>query len=224
MMIRSWRDLPKNPILPHGACHLWLARLDEECQDALEGFLSEDERLRARRLRNPQSADRFIVGRGILRVLLGSYLVSEPEKLVFHYGPHGKPELAGGIPSFNVSHSGSLIIIAVSIGFNVGVDIEEIHPFSDLSATASIFLSPDESAELEGLPADRKLEHFYTLWTCKEALLKAHGVGLSGPMRNILTTIRRPNSKGERQNGFIKNKRLTLLEPAQGFKGALACL
>jgi len=227
MMIRSWRELPKRPFLSTGECHLWLACLDEEDRHALQGFLSADECERARRLRNPQRADRFIVGRGLLRVLLGCYLASDPERLVFLYGPHGKPELAGGLkanPSFNVSHSGGLVIFAVANGFEIGVDIEEIHPVSDLSAAASIFLSPDERAELEILPADRKLERFYTLWTCKEAILKAHGAGFAGPTSDILAAFRQFNPKSGPQNTFIENKRLTLLNPAAGFKGALACL
>jgi 4'-phosphopantetheinyl transferase len=227
MMIRPWSDLPQRLVLPAGDCQLWLAWLDEEVPASFRGFLSEDELLRAGRLRNSRSADRFTVGRGILRALLGWYLESRPERLVFSYGPHGKPELAGGLQkrlSFNVSHSGSLAVFAVANGFEVGVDVEEIHPINDLKATASIFLSPDELAEFEALPAATKMERFYTLWTCKEAILKALGSGFSSPVSNILETFRQPGSKGVGHIGFFENKRLTMLDPAEGFKGALACL
>ena len=227
MMIRHWSDIPKRPLLAAGECQLWLAWLDEEDPDSLRGFLSEDERLRAGRLRGPRSADRFTAARGILRQLLGCYLACRPESLVFLYGPLGKPELAGesqmGL-SFNVSHSGGLAVFAIANGLEVGVDIEEIHPVSDLEATASIFLSQDELAEFEALPADGKLERFFTLWTYKEAVLKALGYGFTNPARDILGTFCQPDQQGTVQNVTVQNKRLTLLTPAQGFKGALVCL
>ncbi len=227
MMIKHWTDIPERPLLAAGNCQLWLAWLDEEDPDSFRGFLSEDEHLRAGRLRSPRSADRFIVARGILRALLGRILAHRPERLVFSYGPHGKPELAGGLQeqlSFNVSHSGGLAVFAVANGFEVGVDIEEVHPLSDLEATASIFLSPDELAEFEAMPSDRKLERFFTLWTCKEAVLKALGSGFTSPVKDILATFCQPGPKGDWQNAIFENKRITLLNPAKGFKGALACL
>ncbi len=212
MMIRHWRDLPERPSLLTGEPQLWLAWLDEESPDSFRGLLSNDERLRAGRLRSSRGSDRFVVARGILRALLGCYLAHRPERLFFSYGPHGKPELAGGLQaglSFNVSHSGGLAVFAIANGFEVGVDVEEVHPVNDLEAAASIFLSPDELAEFEAIPTDRRLERFFTLWTCKEAILKALGDGFTGPAKNILTMFRKP---------------VTLLDPAEGFKGALACL
>ena len=227
MMIRHWNDLPERQVLPAGKCQLWLAWLDKEDPDALWGFLSEDERLRAKRLRSSRNTDRFTVARGILRALLGRTLASRPEQLVFSYGPHGKPELAGGLKaklSFNVSHSGGLVVFAIANGFEVGVDIEEIHPISDLEATASIFLSADDLADLEALPTDRKLERFFTLWTCKEALLKACGSGFTSPAKDNLAKVFPACRKGEGKYDIFQNKRLTMLNPAEGFKGALACL
>lgn len=227
MMIRHWSDLPERSLLASGDCQLWLARLDEEAPASFRNSLSDDERARAGRLRSPRSAERFTVARGILRTLLGRYLACRPESLIFSHGPHGKPELAGGLQaglSFNVSHSGGLAVFAIANGFEVGVDIEEVHPVSDLDATASIFLSPDELAEFEALPADAKLERFFTLWTCKEAVLKALGAGFTAPVRDILGTFCQPDSQGTVQNVTFQNKRLTLLNPAQGFSGALACL
>jgi 4'-phosphopantetheinyl transferase len=218
MVIRHWSDLPERPFPSAGECRLWLAWLDEEDPDALRGCLSEDERLRAKRLCSPRSTDRFTVARGILRTILSRSLACKPERLVFSYGPQGKPELAYGLkvkPSFNVSHSGGLAIFAVANGFEVGVDIEEIHPISDLEATASIFLSTDELADFESLPPERRLERFFTLWTCKEAILKACGSGFAGPDIDIMATGSSPCLIGER---------LTMLDPAKGFKGALACL
>jgi len=212
MMIRHWRDIPEQPLLLVGDCQLWQTWLDEEDPDPFRGLLSEDERVRAGRLRGPHGADRFTVGRGILRSILGRYLSRRPEELFFAYGANGKPALAGNWQerlSFNVSHAGSLEIFVIANGFEVGVDVEEIRPISDLEATASIIMSEAELAEFKRLPASMKLDRFFTMWTCKEAILKALGSGFSGPAKNILAMFHKP---------------VTLFEPAEGFKGALAYL
>jgi 4'-phosphopantetheinyl transferase len=218
MMIRHWIDLPERSLPPTGECQLWLAWLDEEDPDAWLGYLSEDERLRASRLRSPRSADRFIVGRGILRFILGRYLATRPEALVFEYGPQGKPRLAacwGERLSFNVSHSAGLEVFAIANGFEIGVDIEQVHPVSNLEATASFFLSPEELKELDALPTRRKLERFFELWACKESILKARGYGFASPAKDVLAEFGRLGPEGEW---------LALLNPAEGFKGALTCL
>jgi 4'-phosphopantetheinyl transferase len=227
MEIKHWRDLPENPSPASGSCDLWLVWLDEEDPGTFLSILSNDEKLRVERYSYPQSADRFAVARGILRTLLGRYRSCNPEELVFSYGLHGKPELADdpgvGI-SFNVSHSGGLAVFAIANGYEVGVDIEEFHQVSDLDATASIFLSPDELVEFKTLAAGEKLEYFYNLWTSKEAILKAYGTGFSRPSRDVFAKFRKHGSNGSGQDVMIENKRLALFIPADGFRGALACL
>jgi 4'-phosphopantetheinyl transferase len=213
-MIRTWHEIPARPLIPTGEYQLWLAWLDKEDPDPLRRTLSEDELNRAGRLLDRQTAERFTVGRGILRAILGRYLSRRPQELTFAYGPKGKPALAGDLAgrlSFNVAHAAGLAIFAIAHGCEVGVDVEQIHPLSDLDATASIILSAKELAEFKTLPAAGKLEHFFTVWTCKEAILKASGTGFSGPVKEIFATFSRPDQ-------------LTLLTPAEGFKGALACL
>jgi 4'-phosphopantetheinyl transferase len=227
MIVNNWRDLTGKPVLARGVCQLWLAWLDEEEPESFRNTLSPDEQLRAGRLRSPQNADRFSVGRGILRAILGRYLSSSPERLVFSYGPHGKPDLSDGLQeqlSFNVSHSEGLAVYAIANGFEIGVDVEKIHPVTDPEAAASIFLSPDELTEYMSFPANGKLERFFTLWTSKEAILKASGVGFSNPDRDIFATFRESSPCVDGQNVIFKNKQLTLFDPEEGFKGALACL
>jgi 4'-phosphopantetheinyl transferase len=214
MIIRHWSEIPERPLLPAGECQLWQAWLDEENPDSFRGLLSEDERIRAGRLRGLRGADRFTVGRGILRSIIGRYLSRRPEELIFAYGVNGKPMLMGDVHgrlSFNVSHAGSLAIFVIVSGFEVGVDVEEIYPISDLEATASIIMSDDELAEFKGLPASVKLDRFFTTWTSKEAILKAFGDGFHGPVKDALKTFSQPD-------------RLILFQPAEGFKGALACV
>jgi 4'-phosphopantetheinyl transferase len=226
-MINDWSNFPGQACLPEGESQTWIAWLDKEEPHAYWGFLSEDECLRARRFRDARSADRFTIARGILRSLLAGYLSSSPGQLVFSYGTNGKPELTGdlqGKMKFNVSHSGNLAIFAFANGLDVGVDIEEIHAISDLEGTAAMILSADELIEFKALPPDRKLERFFTIWTCKEAILKAFGSGFKGPVQGVLTSFCQSQPILDGRNDISENKQLTLFTPAEGFKGALACL
>lgn len=181
MLINDWNDLPEKPTIGAGEAQVWLARVDEQAPDEFWQLLSEDERARSDRLRSPQVARRFGVGRGFLRVILGSYLGQAPGELVFSYGEQGKPFvkdcLRAGL-SFNLAHSAGLVVAVVASGLEVGVDIEQMHPVSELESAAGVFLSPQELEELRRLPDDQKLQAFFSCWTQKEAVLKAFGNGV----------------------------------------------
>jgi 4'-phosphopantetheinyl transferase len=225
MKTSHWRSSPENPVITSGDCHLWLAWLDEEDPASFRKVLSKDEMLRAERYRSPRAADRFTTARGILRTLLGGYQHCSPERLVFSYGPQGKPKLADEQPdgiSFNMSHSEGLAVYAIVQGSEVGVDIEEFHPINDLEATASIFLSADELSEFKAVPSAEKLERFFNLWTSREAILKAQGTGFTTPARDIITKFQYNNLPASAQTGLMESNRFTMFTPAEGFRGALA--
>lgn len=91
----------------------------------------------------------------------------------------GKPGLGGwgGDLRFSVAHTSGVVVVAVARGREVGVDVERLGRSPWLSLPPRV-LTPRELASLEGLtvtPADA----FLRLWTRKEALLKAAGVGLA---------------------------------------------
>ncbi|KJV36491.1 4'-phosphopantetheinyl transferase family protein [Luteibacter yeojuensis] len=99
-------------------------------------------------------------------------------------GEHGKPHFGGsaGALGFSWSHSGDTALFAAGrgpIGFEVGVDVERVRPRARALELAARFFAPDETAWLSGLPPERVLAGFLALWTAKEAVLKAHGGGLS---------------------------------------------
>ncbi len=92
---------------------------------------------------------------------------------------HGKPYLAD-YPQwhFNVSHSGDWAVCVLSTA-PIGVDIEQ---YRAVAATdlARRYFSAEETAQLQRLSPSAQVEQFFRLWTKKESLLKAKGVGLSG--------------------------------------------
>src|SRR5690606_21175696 len=77
------------------------------------------------------------------------------------------------------SHSGDRVVVAVTPGTEVGVDVERIVPHA--RETAERVLREPERAVLAALPEPRRPAGFVRYWTRKEALLKATGDGLAVP-------------------------------------------
>jgi 4'-phosphopantetheinyl transferase len=164
--------------------HLWQAPLNLDPAElaVLDRFLSTDERERAERFRLDRDGARYTAARGWLRWLIGRYLDVDPSGLSFGKGAFGKPELTNPAVSwlrFNLAHSADLAVFAISSRREIGVDIEHIRADFPVEAVAQRFLPPEEWVALASLPPDRRTEAFFSLWTRKEAYLKAIGVGLA---------------------------------------------
>jgi 4'-phosphopantetheinyl transferase len=203
------------PILTTNTLHLWYATLDEFNPDSVKSVLSPDEQSKALRFIFDSDRDRYIVGRGILRLLLSAYNKMKPEDIHFQYGSHGKPSLSGPI-RFNVSHSEAMILYAVAHEREVGVDVEFIRPLAEQDALVEEYLTVNEQFQLRALPYRQQLEGFLTCWTQKEAYLKACGIGLVDALNRVdLTQI----SAGE-SPWWIHNLTPTLSCP--GYVCALA--
>lgn len=154
----------------------------------LRRILSPDETARADRFHFEVDRQRSIIGRAYLRVLLGQVLDMPADELQFEYDEFGKPAL---IPSqrraleFNVSHSGEMILTAITMGRAVGVDVEKIRTDLDPNSIATQFFSAREREILASLPRPARYRAFFACWTRKEAYLKAKGVGLSLPLNQF---------------------------------------
>lgn len=223
-----WSDPPPTLAVGGDEVHVWRAALDRPGELAeLFAALSPDERARAARFRAARDGDRFVAGRGLLRVILGRYLAREPAALRFRYGPHGKPDLvddgAGWRLRFNVSHADGLALYAVAEGREVGVDLERVRSDVDVEAIA-VWFSPRERAALAALPASRRREAFFAYWTHKEAWLKAVGGGLSLPLDRCEVDFAAPAAPILREGDAATASRWTLrtLAPAPGYAAALA--
>ena len=96
-------------------------------------------------------------------------------------GEHGKPRLADGPRrlSFNLSHSGGLVLIAVAVGREIGVDLERIEPSRDVMALAERALSSDGAAAVRCAGPVERAALFFALWTEHEARLKCLGTGIA---------------------------------------------
>jgi len=170
--------------LPDDEVRVWRASLDQPADAVrhLEGRLSLDELERADRFRFDTDRRRFVVGRGILRSVLGGYLDMPPEELRFRYGEFGKPALDEPGPSFNVSHAGPMALFAFASALEIGVDIELSTAGQEGERIAKHFFSPAEVRHLRSLPGRHRPAAFLACWTRKEAFIKARGDGLSLPL------------------------------------------
>lgn len=165
-----------------GIIDIWSWSLDAFDPD-LAAMLSSEEIARASRFVQPRDGQRFIAGRAGLRRILARYLAVAPRRLGLTYNVFGKPQIAGSNRRqlhFNLSHTETTAMLAVSDHYQVGIDIETIKPLKE--DIAGHFFSQKEYMTLKTLAPEEYLQAFYRLWTRKEAFLKALGVGLSLPL------------------------------------------
>lgn len=169
---------------------IWHSSLDisPEQQAIFLQTLSPDEVKRAQRFRFETHRSHFIAARGILRQLLGSYLNKTPQELVFEYNDHGKPFLPNTTLQFNVSHSHDIAVYAFTNNYPIGIDIEQVrNTYED--AVAKRYFSSQEYADLSQLPESERALTFYKIWSRKEAIIKALGIGLSFPLSSFSVNI-----------------------------------
>ena len=171
--------------LPADTVHLWHGGLDvgDAGYERLGSVLNASEWARACRFLSEQHRRGYVAARGQLRCLLSHYLPLTPEAIVFTVGEHGKPRLADTEPDqgvvFNLSHSGSQLLIAVGRDSVLGVDIEAWRDISNLAGMVDRCFAPTEQLYWSSLAAGSRTAAFYAFWTRKEAFVKAVGRGIS---------------------------------------------
>jgi 4'-phosphopantetheinyl transferase len=183
----TWPVLSTVPDLLESDVHVWCAPLTvpEQRFDALSVLLSDDERARAGRLKFDVPRQECIVSRGTLREILGAYLALDAAGLRFEVGEQGKPSLAGLTVDlrFNVAHSGDILLVAVALDRDVGVDVEQVLPDVAFAEMTKRYFTESEQAIVTGADA------FFRVWTAKEAFLKARGTGFAGGTKDFEVSL-----------------------------------
>jgi len=185
---------------------------------ALANTLTDRERARAEAFRFDDDQRRSIVARAATRLLLARRLAVPAASLEIIDGEHGKPALRNGEMDFNASHSGRLVTVAITNGDPVGVDIEARRRLRDPARLAHRFFSPAEIAIIDSA-ADRE-QAFLTIWTAKEAIVKATGRGIAA---SDLRSFSVPFAPLRLSPVFDKWSVATLAAPLPGYYAALAC-
>ncbi len=96
------------------------------------------------------------------------------------YSKFGRPSISSFL-DFNISHSHSQVICAFRVDATIGVDIEyvSVKNFDDYTE----YMNAEQWLMIQ--TSEHPLKTFHQLWTIKESVLKAQGMGLQNPMRSI---------------------------------------
>jgi 4'-phosphopantetheinyl transferase len=178
-----WDAVDRAPTLHPGDLHLWkiaTAGQGRPPADDLWALLSDAERERAARLRLNLHRERYLRAQSGLRRILASYVGCAPDAIVFLRGGAGKPYLEDTPLHFNLTTSGDLALLGVSLQEPVGVDCEHVRPRSELEGVARRMFPPMVAERVIAAPYPERLGHFYRAWTALEADVKSDGRGLFG--------------------------------------------
>lgn len=197
----------------------------------LKTILNRAEIEKMNQYRFPGQAARFGVCRAYLRLLVGMYLDIKPRDIEIGVNKYGKPILVNEHNNcdlqFNVSHTGKLAVVAVMKNRQIGVDVEQVLPISDLVSIASQVFTPHENVWLFSDDNSVHNKRFFRLWTCKEALLKAVGTGfLTDPKSIEVSSDFQRDLACQRWVTKIYGKQYTCvkLSPPLGTSGTLVVL
>jgi 4'-phosphopantetheinyl transferase len=173
-----------------GTCVVWWASLDDAVP-ALAALLDVAELRQVEAHRNDDDRRRALLARALLRLGAAHHAGAELRDVAVVTicdrcgGPHGRPRVRVGGESVeaSVTHGGDVVGVAVAAGFRVGLDVEPLE--QQLPADLEEWVLAPSERPATHRESDRT-RSLLRLWTRKEALLKASGVGLGVPMTDVV--------------------------------------
>ncbi|WP_373282834.1 4'-phosphopantetheinyl transferase family protein [Edaphobacter dinghuensis] len=214
-----------------GSVHVWSAAVPllAPILNDPESLLSREELDRVDRFRPSGKKQEFLVGRALLRMILGSYCGIRPASVMFCYGHQGKPSVASTPHTsrriaFNISHSIDIIVIAICEGEEIGVDVECLNYLGDVTPICMDILAEAEVGDVLALEVQQRRHAFCRYWVHKEAFLKQMGCGLSIAPRDVQVSFEGPGRSEISCPGHHPRRRIFGLEfpTAEGYVAALA--
>jgi 4'-phosphopantetheinyl transferase len=190
--------------------------------DALEPGLSGHDRDRAARFRFPEDRARLILGRRLLAVLLRDELGLTAQPLELALTEKGRPFLPDRTDvAFSISHAGDVVAVALTLGAQVGLDVESLDRRVELDSLAERIFSTADLVRFRAVPDAEKTRAFFRAWTGKEAVLKARGVGLFGGVEEISAPL--DGAAETIRAGLDEAWHIQPLIVPEGYVGAVAC-
>jgi 4'-phosphopantetheinyl transferase len=173
---------------PSHPVELWCAfcaRIGEESLlSRYRALLSASEQEQAGKFHFARDGHRYLVTRALVRTTLSRYAPIDPADWRFETTRYGRPYITNEEPlaqglCFNVTHSGDLVLLAVSRQREIGIDAEDTQARSPALAIADRYFAPPEVRALRALAPAEQPQRFFEYWTLKESYIKARGKGLS---------------------------------------------
>ena len=179
----AWKPYSIDQHLATDKTHIFRISVDDHFQKIkkqLGEVLSEREQEKAGRIFIQKDKERYAVSKFCLRTILALCLKKAAAEVEFIFHDHKKPTVKD--IEFNISHTGDYVLIAISPK-PVGIDVEFLNDEFDFKSILDITFSKKE-IDFIGNEAVNPT-NFYTMWTRKEALLKASGEGVSDNLHLI---------------------------------------
>ena len=228
----QWHRAVQGELISSREVHVWRLLFNKHYShvENIKKLLSADELERAGKFHFEKDHSKFIMARGVLRMILAGYLGLKPRELRFEYTSFGKPFLSenngSDIISFSLSHSDDIALYAVTINQSVGVDVERIKESVDIAQIANRFFSTGEIQSLECIHEKERPGKFFQYWTRKEALVKAIGKGISFPLELIdVSLVKGKTLSPIKLSGTIEENscwNVQDLYPGHGYAAAIA--
>lgn len=173
---------------------------------------------------------RFLTGRVLAKTEIARRLNAVAAHIAFDATcpdcgkPHGKPHVRGAEHrvALSISHSADRVVVALTDGAPVGVDVEQAtrERTADLQKYA---LANTEQQAVQRLPEDVRDAAFHTYWARKEAVAKATGRGLRLPLTSIVVSP--PNEKPRLLHSPLEDAvALSDVDPGEGYRAAVAVM
>lgn len=158
---------------------------------ALESLLNAQEQARAARFAFAEDRHAYVVAHALLRVKLSERLGGAPQDWRFAASAHGKPYLLDAPRDlrFSLTHARDMVAVALCEGADIGVDVEPANRRAESLKLAERFFAPEEATYLRSLEGDARREAFFAIWTLKEAVVKATGLGLAGGLDGFTISL-----------------------------------
>ncbi|NIZ13563.1 4'-phosphopantetheinyl transferase superfamily protein [Phaeobacter sp. HF9A] len=171
---------------------LWCARVRPLPREA-QALLSQAEQQRLGQILGTEERAAYVSAHLLKRHVLAQHLKCSPAAVRLKTGWNGRPELCDARAlSFNLSHSGGYVALAVCAEAPVGVDIEQVRPRPSARRVVERLFAPEEKRLLLTLAEGEFASAFLRLWTLKEAFIKATGEGLARSLSSFAIDWRQP--------------------------------
>ena len=134
-----------------------------------------------KRYRRWQDAQLSLLGRKLLFNGIEEIYRHNALDKVIKQTKYNKPYFDDNLIEFNISHSGDIVVCALSDEHEIGIDIEII---KDIEIDDFKFQMTEKEWD-KIIISNNKKNAFFDYWTQKEAVIKAHGHGLSLPLKSF---------------------------------------
>lgn len=161
--------------------YVWASKVNTLLAAATNlSLLDDGDRALLQTLRDGRSKNSAIAARILLRLSLSAMTERRvaPQSWRFSRSNSGKPFIKDNREGlhFSVSHVDAIVMVALSRGIGVGIDVETVDQEFE-ERLIDHFCHTSERQILDALPAAQRRRTFLELWTEKEAYTKMLGLG-----------------------------------------------